>query len=250
MELRAGEPVRLVLMQRLSSGGSKEGDEVLFLVADDLRSDGTVVVPAGSIARGEVTRSRGATAITALVNQPARLEIRLTSVRGPGGVEVPIRSMEAEAHAFTRENTDRKRGDLDLVWSDADKRALLERLARGMISGEGFATFEDPEVKRKIQALSTELGLTETAQFLKSPPRDTDLFRLQQRLEKGDVSGLGANEALLALGALGELSQLATMVDDRLRGIFKGRNIVAPVGLELDAVIGENVTLTLPPAAK
>jgi hypothetical protein len=77
--LRAGTPVPLVMSETITTNGKKlrVGQRVRMAVASDVRLGTSVVIPAGSIAEGEVTdvRNKG------MWGKSGRIEARALSVR-------------------------------------------------------------------------------------------------------------------------------------------------------------------------
>jgi hypothetical protein len=89
--LPAGTSVRLRLLSELHSQRNRTGETFDLEVAEDVLHNGVVVIPRGSIARGEVTRSRR----RGMWGRSGRMETRLLSVRA-NGVNIPITGTVAE----------------------------------------------------------------------------------------------------------------------------------------------------------
>ena len=77
--LRAGTPVALVMAEGITTNGKKlrSGQRVHLTVASDVRLGSQVVIPAGSLAEGEITdvRNKG------MWGKSGRIEARVLSVR-------------------------------------------------------------------------------------------------------------------------------------------------------------------------
>ena len=77
--LRAGTDVPLVMSESITTNGKKlrEGQRIHLAVASDVRLGSTVVIPAGSLAEGEITdvRNKG------MWGKPGRIEARVLNVR-------------------------------------------------------------------------------------------------------------------------------------------------------------------------
>ncbi len=58
--LRKGTEVKLILLETISSETAKNGQKVRMAVAEDLTSNGVIVIPKGTVARGEVSELRKA----------------------------------------------------------------------------------------------------------------------------------------------------------------------------------------------
>ena len=77
--LRAGTPVPLVMAESLTTKGKKlrEGQRVHLTVASDVRLGSAVVIPAGSLAEGELTEVRN----KGMWGKSGRIEARVLNVR-------------------------------------------------------------------------------------------------------------------------------------------------------------------------
>jgi hypothetical protein len=89
--LPAGTSVRLRLLSELHSQRNRTGESFDLEVAEDVVHNGVVVIPRGSIARGEVSRARR----RGMWGRSGRMETRLLSVRA-NGVNIPITGSVAE----------------------------------------------------------------------------------------------------------------------------------------------------------
>jgi hypothetical protein len=77
--LRAGTPVALVMAESITTNGKKlrSGQRIRLTVASDVQLGGQIVIPAGSLAEGEITdvRNKG------MWGKSGRIEARLLNVR-------------------------------------------------------------------------------------------------------------------------------------------------------------------------
>ncbi len=86
--LQDGTPVRLRLMQTVSSADAHEGQTVDFEVAEPVVNQGLVVIPKGSVALGKVTKSEAKRRF----GRAGELEISVDSVRLADGSRAPLRA--------------------------------------------------------------------------------------------------------------------------------------------------------------
>ena len=121
----------------LNTFSSKIGDAVSGTVETDVYLDNQVVVPAGSVAEGEVT---GVTPATHL-GKSGELEIQFSTIKTPSGMVFPIRG-----HIVTADNTGILRGDsqqaqvlktLGIAAGGAGAGTLMGTAAGGLIGSAG-----------------------------------------------------------------------------------------------------------------
>lgn len=105
-------PVFIKVGQELSSKKSKPGDRFPILIAEDVRIDGRVVIPAGSAGEGEVVHA----ARSSVGGKAGELILAARYVK-VGEVDVPLRSM---------------------VLGGAGKDRMNESLAASFVYGVGF----------------------------------------------------------------------------------------------------------------
>lgn len=253
VELPVGTKLDLVLLTALESGGSKVGEPVDLVVSTDVLTEkGEVIVSKGSIARGEVTKSRSGSTVGTLTNNPARLEITLKDVQAADGQWVPIGYTVAETvkadrrlvYEFSFANTSAEfveSGVKDL-WSDPEAQQTLKDVATGITRGE----LPQGEAWDRIAG---KLGLDDTKDAIDGTQK-ADLKKAVDGLRNGDISGLSGVDLLLAAKAIGEIENLANGVDRQIRGMLKGRNIEAHIGTPVKAVVAEKRTVSVrPPSA-
>jgi hypothetical protein len=89
--LTEGTDVPLVFDEDISSKTSAEGDEVTFVLAEDIKVGDVVVVKAGTKAQGEVTNVKRA----GMMGKAGELNVRLNYLK-VGGVKVKIRGTKGK----------------------------------------------------------------------------------------------------------------------------------------------------------
>lgn len=241
-----GLEVPLVLVTPLDSGGAKEGQEVKMVVPEDVKGkNGRVVIKQGAIATAKVTKSRGATLLSALSNEPARLEVQLVSVEAANGKTVALRSAKTgQSYEFNQENT-RFESKLNVVDAAGDPgaREVVVGMANRIITGQQMSDKDRAKADEQLNDLAKKYGLSSTQALLKekggSGTRASDVAGIIQSVQKGDLKGLTGLDVALAAKAAGEIVDLGSGIDSSLRGIFKGNNIHAKVGLPMKAYVAK-----------
>lgn len=87
--LKEGTEVHLVTRDDISSKTAKKGDRIELRVAQAVVIDGTVVIPEGASATGEVAKARD----NGLLGRSGKLDIEVTSIDA-GGRTVPVRGQK------------------------------------------------------------------------------------------------------------------------------------------------------------
>lgn len=239
--LPAGSQVSLMLMRSLASGREQKGDRVPMVVAKDVTGpDGSVLIRAGAPAMAEVTWSRGSSAATQLINQPARLEIELVSVALADGQTVALTTKKggkSTSYALTRQNTDSQDATdaVEALWKHQETQGALTALQQRLTGENPNSEIKAPDLQKALQDVARQMNMPNTQGAIQNPKAWDSLTSTIQKAQGGDFTGLTSGELGLALGAIGELGRLAGTVDKSLKGMIKGRNIVAPVGLPLTA---------------
>lgn len=82
--LKAGTIVPMELMSTITSAGARSGQIVDFRVPNDIKVDGKTVIEAGSIAQGQVVRSKK----NNLLGMQGELEIAVRSVKAVDGTTI------------------------------------------------------------------------------------------------------------------------------------------------------------------
>lgn len=256
--LEKNQAVELMLLAPIESGDCPKGMIVDLAVAKDVVSrDGTVILPVGTHMTGEITWSRAAGAVSALINQPARLAMRVRPTRLATGEELKWiadpDAKEPEEFEFTLENVggNTVAPQVESALADARKKALLEELSRAIESGAASEELEkllseDPTVG----GLMGELGYAKANEFMANGKEAERGFRRllnsANDLRSGNLGALSSGELSLAMAAIEEIGGLANQVTGVLKGIFKGRNIRAKVGQRLTVYASDAVDVRLP----
>lgn len=225
-----------VLLDRLESGLTPTGSEFRFAVLNDVKSrDGIVVIPSGSIGKGKVRWSRRASVPSVLINQPARLAIELESVYAMDGTEVYLsvqspsdEGVVLEQYEFTRRNTmpTYQLSEAVTKFNERQQESLE------LFSLLGIRAFEDQDVKRDLREVSEQEQLTRTTKAFDNGVA-TLLERSGREFADGELKRLAPDELTVIL-------QLAAVADrslDRLGKMLKARQIVAPIGCEVPALV-------------
>lgn len=230
--LEAGAPVNLVLLEPLESGKSAEGTKFKMALSADVKgSDGSIVIPAGSIAEGEVVWSRRGRVEAAIVNQPARLAIKVTKALAQSGVEVDLKTAERQ-YEFKSENTHVAPLSLQLSAPlSEEQRSALQNL-----SDNGLAALDDPKVR---QALGT-LPIQGKAQNKGKDP----ITSLGEKVASGRFDRIGSQELM----SLTTVSNVADSVLDKLGRMLTAHQVYAPVGTPIPAFVAHETTITIPSA--
>lgn len=243
-----GTEVPLILLESLDAGGSKVGHQVKLAVVEDVVIDDRIVILRGTEATAEVTESRGASLMGAISNRPARLAIRLEKLRLRDGRTIDLQTEDGKPiYTFTQANTvgrtDAAR--LDRLWEDPKSREALEKIAEGVRTGSA-----DAALPAGVGELAGSLGLERTRDVAEGRAQTRSggltLDNAMRALQTGDMGAVTGVDAVTTALALGELANLANSVEDKVRGLFKGRTIRATVGTPVTVVTAESFTVERP----
>lgn len=226
--LPKGTPVELILLEGIDAGGTKEGETVDMAVLKDVVIQGKTVIPVGTKAIAEVSKSRGASLLGAVTNRPARLEITLKSIILPGGRKIPISLESGETtYIFTQENTAERlnAAKVDNLWNDPGARDALIGIAKSAVDGKGMA-----DGQAQFKNLADRLGMEKSKQLVDNPTSGLTLNQVLGAMADNDIGSMQGAQAVLLAQAVGEVSDLVSSVDHKVRGIFKGRTIRANMG--------------------
>ncbi len=97
-----GTNIIVKLDQPISSESSRVGDAITATLDNDLLANGTVIVPAGSHVRGQVT----SVVPTRHMGRHGEVGVQFFEVKTPNGNTIPV-----QGHITTEDNTGRLRGD-------------------------------------------------------------------------------------------------------------------------------------------
>lgn len=250
-----GLEVPLVLVTPLDSGGSPEGKEVRLVVAEDVKGpNGKIVIEQGAMATGKVVKSRAGTLVSVFTNEPARLEVELSDVVTADGSKVRLRGPAPDKpYSFDQSNTkiEESANVVDAV-TDPKARELVASLARQIATGQQMSAEDKAQADSQLKDLAERYGFKDTTSFLQGQngakvEKKNDLAGVLESVQKGDIKGLAGTDVLLAAKAAGEIVNLGAGFDKSLRGIFKGSNIHARVGLPVKAFVAEEKSVTPKP---
>jgi hypothetical protein len=248
--LAAGTPVQAILLQEISAGATDEGEEVALMVSEDVKdAKGRVVVPKGSPVVAEVTLSRSEGTLSALMNQPARLNVRFKTLRAADGTTVELSAdledREAEFE-FTRANTGRGEPSrkLESLLEDEANEEAMAALQQLFESGD-VRSLDSADTRDRLQRIADEIGLEGTSRVI----RQNELSQvgdLLQAVRRGsNLATLASGGSLAVVDAALELASVAGHVGGRLSRMVKGRTIRAHVGTPVTAYVVEEVVVKI-----
>ncbi|MFM9873693.1 MAG: hypothetical protein ACKVQS_09550 [Fimbriimonadaceae bacterium] len=231
MTLPKGTEIELILLEGIDAGGTNEGETVDMGVLKDIKVGGKVVIPMGTRATAEISKSRGASLLGAMANKPARLSMMYKHLTLEDGREIKISGQDgAEEYEFTQANTaDRiDAAKIDNLWNDNGARNALTEIAKGAVTGKGLESQEE-----EVKLLADRLGLEKTKELSSNPTsaaKGVTLDKVLSAMADNDTGGLQGAQAVVLAQAVGEISDMVSSVDHKIRGIFKGRTIRATIG--------------------
>ncbi|RYG23479.1 hypothetical protein EON82_13910 [bacterium] len=229
--LAAGTPVKLVLFDELTSGGSEKGAEVRLALAEPL-SGLPILCPASAI----VSQSRTEGTLGALLNQPARLAIQIKSLKTPAGEEIPLAvdTKGETEYELNRANTGRPEPPEGDVPDEALQMSIRELVQKGQTQGLDA---------KQVAELAKRLQLAETAKLA-----ETDKLNEVQGLIQAVRSGTNL-ATLVTGGAAGAAMELVRVAGDTCARVGKklgGRNIRAYPGTTVTAYVAKDTSVTVP----
>ena len=231
--LAAGTPVRLVLLDELASGGTAEETEVHLALAEPL--DG---LPAMSPATAVVSASRTEGTLGAVTNRPARLNLRLHTLKGPTSEDIALSAdpKEAKDYELNRANTGRpEAAQKEPEEADVAVGVAVQGLVEKGESGGLNA--------KEVGDLARKLGMGETAKLADAGRLDEAQSLIRALRTGGTVAGFaGGGSAAAAL----ELVSLAGDMGHRLGRALGGRNIRAYPGTTIQAYVLRETTIQAP----
>ncbi len=237
--LPAGTEVKLLTLANLDAGKSEVGKSFPLVVAEDIKdSSGRVLIEAGTIVTGEVTRSRGGSLAATLVNQPARLEAKFNPVKTVDAQSSPVavdKTDPKKDYEFTRRNAgEADAGDaIEAMWQHDETQKAITALS-GKLSGQKV-DLTAPDMKKVLADAAKTMDMPNTNQLLQGKDQRTgkDFDELSGSMDKiinGNIKGMNGSEIVVAAMALGEMGKLVGSVDKTLRNTLKGRSITVPIG--------------------
>jgi hypothetical protein len=263
VELPADRRIRLMLLKNLSTTHTRHNETVPFVVTSDVRDpDGKLLIAKGTPAFGRVVWVRGEGPISAtILDLPARLQVRILETRAVDGQTVRLKAHRergpSEPFVFTRDNTTAQlesRLELREAWKDPKTREVLTQLVSMLESDEvpeGLDSGAQREVLRRVSKsleLDTALGLIEEGKA----PQLQSLLNTLRTVQDPNVfsqSEWTGIQFALAMQAVQEVARLGRDMVGYIGGRLQGRNIRAPIGMDIDAYTAESVQIKVRPAA-
>ncbi len=245
VRIEAGTPVKAILMKELTSGGTDEGEEVPLMVSEDVKdANGRVLLPKGSPMMGKVTWSRSEGTLGSLLNQPARLKMRVESVKAGDGTLVKLSAekgkfQEAE---FNRENTGKVMASARLEELAGDKaNDVALQAIRDMFEKGEVAKLDSPETKAQLASIAQQMGLATTSKVMEENQVNKVADLVMQIRRGTGLANLATGGSATLVDAALELAGVAGQIGDRLGRVIGGRNIRAFVGTPIDFYVLEAV---------
>lgn len=224
----------MILLQPLESGKSKVGDKVKLAAAEPVRgSGGEVVVAAGALGTGSVEWSRRGSAMGSIANQPARLAVRVLSVRNVSGEEIPLEGMiQFRGDEKPRQNP----YDLAASQLTAEQRRALEAFQE-----KGIDALDDDQVRAQIKTIFQDQR-RDASESLFGTSEDPRARRTRELLRSGSLDRIGVND-ITAIVSLGSLADSAL---NRLGRMLTAHQVSAQVGVVLPAKTSSKSSIILP----
>lgn len=241
--LKAGTSVKLILMRQLEAGKEKEGDEVLFIVGEDvLAANGGIAIEKGAGVKAVVKQSRGENALSGITNRPGRLAVEFVEVKTVDGQTLPIGAESAGGgiYSFTRANTGKQDviEKLERLSGDQNVKDTLARIQTSFTNGEA-PKFDDPKSKEALAKISKELDLKALgAAIAEDRMGEVSAFFESTKTASAAASALTAGGITFA--AVMELADVAGDIGNKFTRMLGGRTIRAYPGTEVTAFIGKS----------
>lgn len=249
-DLPRGTEIKLILMKELNSGGSVIREEVPFMVSEDVIVGGRVIIREGTIATGTVKQVRREGALSAMLfDKPSRLAVEFGQTWDAQGRSIPLfaklNGKDRRLFQFNRGNTkvpqpeDRETHD---ALKAPNKRHVLELLVDTLKGSRSIADVKDRAERNLFMEVAHALRLSNTAELLLNN-RILDLVTLGAQLNAPGLATIFAARAAvgavqITFRAAKEVAHIATHFPGFLARKFGGRNISAPLGLEISAFAG------------
>ncbi len=251
-----GTEVKLMLLEKLDSGGTEVGHHAPFVLCEDVKdATGKVLIPIGTPIRGVITQSRAAGALSAVMNSPARLRMKIFPIELAGGSKIELAGQldsEDSDFGFTGDSISSPSANVvsDSTYEDVAKKEALAAITEII---EGSKTLEQLKAElsddQKLNNLLHQFGYSQTEQIIgKQKSAAEGINRIAATLDslrRGNISALSGGEATLVLAAIEELGGLASEVGDKIRGIFKGRNIRPSIGSRISVFVANDTDVLI-----
>ncbi len=244
-----GTEIRLVLLKDLNSGGSMVGEDVPFMVAHDVMLGDRVILPEGTLIAGTVKQARREGALSAMVwDKPARLAVEFDTVEDVNGNRVVLKARmngsQQRLYQFNRENTKIPKVDDETegIYRTSQGLKVSQLLMETVQGARSVADLQDGAETALVMEIARKLKLHNVVDLLRHK-KFLDLVLFAGKLSTpGLQTLLGARAALGAAKttyrAYKEIAYVATHFPNFLSRKFGGRNINAPMGVELSVFVG------------
>ena len=251
ISLSEGIEIPLILARNIEAGKDAKGTTVPFIVSQDVTApDQTVVVPKGTVCYGKVIWSRNEGTLSAVMNQPARLDIRIDYVTLKDGQKVNLAiepGQDTDTYEFTRANTGKVDESPEALqaWSDTEKQKLMTTLIQLIDRSKKSDLSNDPQTDELLTRISKDLNLSYSGLEKGSKERVSSLLGT---IGNGELNiDKLAKAALPEITALIELTKLTGFVGKQIGGVLKGRTIKAYMGTPVTVYTKSTQQFTIMP---
>ena len=220
------------------------------MVAEDVIVGGHVLIREGTIATGVIKQVRREGALSAaFFDKPARLAVELKETWDVRGRSVPLyarlNGKDRRLLHFNRDNTKVPQPDdreTHNALKSPGKRRLLELLVDTLKGSRTIADIKDNGERNMLMEVARGLRLSNTVELLANN-RILDLVSLGAQLNAPGLATIFAARAAvgavqITFRAAKEVAHIATHFPGFLARRFGGRNISAPLGLEMSVFAG------------
>lgn len=252
----ADTEVELITLQAVSSDGSDVGDKLTFVVGSDIKStDGNVAIPEGTKVQAVISKSRGANALSGLINQPARISVELNPIEVSEGQTIVLSGNvddNPSEYAFKREDG-LPSGDpqvLKDMMQDAATQQLFKDLGDAIERGENPQDLasrlsENPAFKMMLEQERMKYSKRFSNSKADAEAGVQDLLKSFSEIKKGNLAAVSDMDVSLILSAVGEMGSMVEDAQDTLKGVMKGRNIRIPIGSRIKVKTAQSSTWTV-----
>lgn len=237
-----GATVPLILMREIEAGKAKEGDEVLFIVAEDIKArDGGIAIAKGAAVKATVTQSRGENMLSGITNRPARLSVKFDEVKAVDGQVIPLSASVAGGgdamHSFTRANTGKQDviEKLEKLSADDEVRKTFDQIKDSFSEGKA-PDFNDPKTKEALAKISKELDLKALGKAIAEDRAGEVADALRSTRDIGSAAR-ALTSGSVTLSAVMELAGVVGDVGGKFSRVLGGRSIKAYPGTEVMAYV-------------
>lgn len=247
--LPRGTEIRLVLLKDLNSGGSVLGEEVPFMVARDIVVGDRVIIPEGTLIAAEVKQVRREGAFSATIfDKPARLAVEFSTVEDIDGNRVVLKARlnggQQQLYHFNRDNTKIPKVDdgTEGIYRTSEGLRVGQLLVDAVKGARSVDDIVRNAQTNAVMEVARRLKLFNTADLIRHK-RFLDLVNFAAQLSTPGLQTLLGARAALGAGktvyrAYKEIAHITNHFPNFLSRKFGGRNINAPMGVELSVFVG------------